>query len=210
MKINFRVKKFGELLKAEFLIEVKMEANNKYVKSSFWNNLFKSPSTKSEVETLLLSLPPFKNLDNKHINHLMRIVHHRTYAPNEFVFHQGDPGIGLYIIQEGEVLISRKSDNGYEHKFVNLGTGDFFGELALLDGEVRSASALALKEAKIIVIFRPDLDEFVEKFPRRGVEILRGISQIITTRLRKVNEDYISLLFNKSVEQYQEVKNGNN
>jgi CRP-like cAMP-binding protein len=197
------------LPKAEFLIEVKMEPNNKYVKSSFWTNLFKSPTAKSETESLLLSLLPFKKLDQKHINMLLKIVHHRTYAPNEFIFHQGDPGIGLYIIQEGEVLISRKSDNGYEHKFVKLGIGDFFGELALLDGEVRSASALSLKESKIIVIFRPDLDEFVEKFPRKGIDILRGISQIITTRLRQVNEDYISL-YNKSVEQIQEVQNGSN
>lgn len=184
-----------------------MNQNSKYVKSSFWTNLFKSPTAKSEMENLIVSLPPFQKLDNKHINLLMKIIHHRTYAPNEYIFHQGDPGIGLYIIQEGQVLISHKSENGFEHKFVQLGMGDFFGELALLDGELRSASALSLKESKLIVIFRPDLDEFIEKFPRKGIDILRGISQIITTRLRRVNEDYVSL-YNKSVEQIQEVKNG--
>lgn len=186
-----------------------MEQNSKYVKSSFWTNLFKSPTAKSEIETLLLSLPPFRKLDNKHINLLLKIVHHRTYVPNEYIFHQGDPGIGLYIIQDGEVLISHKSENGYEHKFVKLGVGDFFGELALLDGELRSASALSLKESKLIVIFRPDLDEFIEKFPKKGIDILRGISQIITTRLRRVNEDYVSL-YNKSIEQIQDTQNGSN
>ena len=186
-----------------------METINKYVKSSLWSNMFKSPTEKGEVETLLRSLPPFKDLDNKHIKLLLKIIHHRNYAVDEYIFHQGDPGIGLYIIQEGEVLISAKNEVGYEHKFVQLDVGDFFGELALLDGEVRSASAVALKETKMLVIFKPDLDEFIEKFPRKGVDILRGISQIITVRLRKLNEDYVDL-YTKSIEKIHEAQNGNN
>lgn len=162
------------------------------IKSSFWQNLFKTPTEKNELEEVLKSMPPFKNLKSKNLRLLIKVIHNRVYTLNEHVFFQGDPGIGLYIIIDGEILISREEEN---HRFdmAILKRGDFFGELALLDEEKRSDSAIALKETQIAVIFKPDLDEFVEKFPKEGVNILRGISQIVATRLRNLNQDYFSL-----------------
>jgi len=79
-------------------------------KSSFWANLFKTPTEKSELEEVLLSMPPFKNLSNKSIKLLMKVIHNRIYAANEYVFFQGDPGIGLYLIVGGEILITEEMD----------------------------------------------------------------------------------------------------
>ena len=79
-----------------------------------------------------------------------------------------------------------------------LTRGDFFGELALLDEEKRSASAIALKDSQVAVIFKPDLDEFVETHSKEGIQILRGISQIVATRLRNLNQDYFTL-YNKTL-----------
>lgn len=162
-------------------------------KSSFWSNLFKDPTTKSEIEEVLQSMPPFKFLGEKSLNHLLKLIHYRVYAPGEIIFFQGDPGIGLYIIVNGEVLISEEMEDGERFDLAHLERGDFFGELALLDEEKRSASAVALKESQLAVIFKPDLDEFVETYPKEGVKILRGISQIIATRLRNMNRDYFTL-----------------
>lgn len=162
------------------------------IKSSFWQNLFKTPTEKDDIEEVLKAMPPFKNLKSHHLKLLLKVMHNRVYTVNEHIFFQGDPGIGLYIIIEGEILITREEEN---HRFdlAIMKRGDFFGEIALLDEERRSASAIALKESQIAVIFKPDLDEFVEKFPKEGVNILRGISQIIATRLRNLNQDYFSL-----------------
>lgn len=162
------------------------------IKSSFWQNLFKTPTEKDDLEEVLKSMPPFRNLKSHHLKLLIKVIHNRVYTANEHIFFQGDPGIGLYIIVDGEVLITREEEH---HRFdlALLNRGDFFGEIALLDEEKRSASAIALKETQIAVIFKPDLDEFVEKFPKEGVNILRGISQIIATRLRNLNQDYFAL-----------------
>ncbi len=185
-----------------------MEENKNQISTSFWNNLFKSPTEISDIEKVLLTIPAFKNFDKKHLKLFLKTLHQREYQPNEYVFHQGDPGIGLYIIMEGEVLISSQTEHGYEHKFAVLTEGDFFGELALLDNEVRSASAVALKNSKLHVVFRPDLDEFIDKYPKQGIEILRGISQIITTRLRRLNDDYVAL-YNRTLKNMQEIENAN-
>ena len=71
--------------------------------------------------------------------------------------------------------------------------GDFFGELALVDGEKRSASAVAKSDSRLSVIFKPDLDEFIEKYPKKGIQILKGIAEITTVRLRTLNEDYFKI-----------------
>jgi CRP-like cAMP-binding protein len=150
------------------------------------------------LEKSLSSIPLFSSLSNKELKLLSEIIHNRTYVAGEYIFLQGDPGIGLYIVRDGEVEIRRKDINGKEHALANFVKGDFFGELALVDGEKRSASAIALTDCRISVLFKPDLDEFIEKFPRKGIKILQGISVILAERLRKLNEDYFQLLITKS------------
>ena len=124
---------------------------------------------------------------------LMSIIHKRNYLTEEIIFYQGDPGIGLYIIVEGEVMISRESDEGDKITLAVIQKGDFFGELALIDNEKRSASAIAKSDTKLSVIFKPDLDEFIEKYPKKGIKILEGIAEITAMRLRSLNENYFNL-----------------
>jgi len=165
--------------------------------SSFWANLFKTPAEKSDLEELLQSMPPFENLSSKYIKLLMQIIHNRAYETNEYIFYQGDPGIGLYMLREGSVKIIQSIDENEIVELANLSRGDFFGELALLDDEVRSGSAIATEPSSVAVIFKPDLDEFIERYPKAGIKILRGISNIISTRLRRLNDEYFSLYIDK-------------
>ncbi len=169
-----------------------MEIKEKIInKSNFWANLFKTPNNKTDLEDVLLSMPPFEHFDNKHIKLFMKLVHNRVYEQNEYIFYQGDPGICLYIIREGEVIIQQEGEKENDLELVRFGRGDFFGELALIDSEKRSASAIAAMESNLAVIFKPDLDEFIEKYPKQGIHILRGISKIISIRLKSVNYDYM-------------------
>ncbi len=166
-----------------------VKSNNRIIHSSFWANLFKSPTDKADLEKNLLSIPMFSALTRKDISLLLNIIHNRNYLPGEYIFYQGDPGIGLYVIREGEVTIQRTNDEGIILSLATFKKGDFFGELALVDGEKRSASAIAKIETRLAVFFKPDLDDFIEKYPRKGVKILQGISHVVAVRLRKLNED---------------------
>ena len=170
--------------------------NEKVVHSSFWVNLFNSPTEETDLKNSLKSIPLFKELTKRDLSYLINIIHNRTFVPGEFIFNQGDPGIGLYLIREGEVEIERENEHYEKKNLATFSKGDFFGELALVDGEKRSASAIAKTACKIAVIFKPDLDEFIEKYPRKGIKILTGISSIIALRLRKLNEDYFNLQYN--------------
>jgi CRP-like cAMP-binding protein len=169
------------------------EENKKTIHSSFWANIFHTPTESDELILVLQAIPLFKSLTKKEITGLLGIIHNRIYIAGENIFYQGDPGIGLYIIRDGKVLISRESEKGDKITLAVFQKGDFFGELALIDSEKRSASAIADSDTKLSVIFKPDLDEFIEKYPRKGIKIVQGIAEITAVRLRTLNEDYFNL-----------------
>lgn len=168
--------------------------NDKVVRSGFWANLFKSPTDTDDLEEILMNIPIFSSLSKRDIHSLFSIIHSRSYIANEYIFYQGDPGIGLYIIKEGGVRIERKFDSPSPMQLAKFKAGDFFGELALVDDEKRSASAIADTDAKLAVIFKPDLDDYISRFPKKGVKILQGISHVIAVRLRQLNEENFKLL----------------
>ena len=170
-----------------------MENQKKAIHSSFWSNFFKSPTEKVDLRKSLLSIPIFSRLTRRELAMLMNIIHNRIYVAGEYIFYQGDPGLGLYIIRDGEVTIQRKKEGEEVVSLASFTKGDFFGELALIDGEKRSASAVSSADTRLAVIFKPDLDEFIENYPKSGIKVLRGISEIIATRLRKLNEDNFNL-----------------
>ena len=176
-----------------FPIGIIMEETNEVVHSSFWANLFKPSDKKLDNESTLASYPPFLELSRKNLLHLSHIIHNRQYIAGEHIFAQGDPGIGLYIIRDGEVEITYADKRGQISRIASFSKGDFFGELALVDGANRNASALAKTDVKLAVIFELDLDNFIERYPKKGIKILQGITLIVTTRLRKLDEDFLNL-----------------
>lgn len=169
------------------------EHNERTVHNSFWANIFNPPAERIDLEKSLRTIPLFKSLGKRDITNLTRIIHNRNYLAGEYIFYQGDPGIGLYLIREGEVSISRDGDEKDKINLATFSKGDFFGELALVDGETRSASAIANTDTRLAVIFKPDLDEFIDKYPKKGIKILKGIAQIVAVRLRALNEEYFTL-----------------
>jgi CRP-like cAMP-binding protein len=194
MKTVFPVRSYGGSQRPEYSTKgYIMENQKKVVHSSFWSNFFKSPTEKTDLQKSLLSIPIFSRLTRRELGMLMNIVHNRNYVSGEYIFYQGDPGLGIYIIRDGEVTIQRKKEDDSIISLASFAKGDFFGELALIDGEKRSASAVSNSDTRLAVIFKPDLDEFIENYPKSGVKVLRGISEIIATRLRKINEDNFNL-----------------
>ena len=170
-----------------------MADENKTVHNSFWANIFNPPTEKVDLEKSLQAIPLFKSLGKRDITNLTRIIHNRNYLAGEYIFYRGDPGIGLYVIREGEVSISRGDDDKDRITLATFSKGDFFGELAMIDGETRSASAVANSDTRLAVIFKPDLDEYIDKYPKKGIKILEGIAHIVAIRLRALNEEYLTL-----------------
>ena len=76
----------------------------------------------------------------------------RTYNPNDYVFREGDVGNEMFIIQTGKVMITKQLKSGESKTLAVLGPGDSFGEMAVIDKDVRSANAIAMEPSRLIAL----------------------------------------------------------
>jgi CRP-like cAMP-binding protein len=136
---------------------------------------------------VLRTVPLFEGLDFRDLKKIELIVHERTFMPDEVVFHERQPGTGMYIIKKGLIKLT-KTTNGEKTKIAELGEGEFFGEMSLLEDYPRSAQATAVVKTEVLGVFRPDLFDLIERNPRLGSKILLKLSQRLANRLRKTTE----------------------
>lgn len=116
----------------------------------------------------------------------------RRFRRNDTVFHQGDPGDSLYIIESGTVKVVLPSPEGEEGAIIaSLGRGAFFGELALLDGAPHSASVVALDQVDALVLHREQFDELIDTDP----ELRRALLAGLTAELRRLTRHVEDLHF---------------
>jgi CRP-like cAMP-binding protein len=158
--------------------------------NAIWKNIFSERVVREgSVEQILSKVPAFAGLSARELKEVAAIVHKREYRVGEPVFAQGDPGLGMYIIQEGEVSISLSGKGEEERELAVLTEGDFFGELALIDESPRSANARCKTDCILVGFFRPDLFELIEKKNQLGIKIIFKLAEIVSQRLRKTDKE---------------------
>jgi CRP-like cAMP-binding protein len=107
------------------------------------------------------------------------------------IFQEGDPGDSLHIVIEGDVRIAVLSGSGEEATVAMLGPGEFVGDLALLDGRPRSATAIASRPTKTLVVTRDDFTRWLGQRPRAALVLLEALS----LRVRRTDEALADLAF---------------
>ncbi|OGF47596.1 MAG: hypothetical protein A2452_07665 [Candidatus Firestonebacteria bacterium RIFOXYC2_FULL_39_67] len=142
---------------------------------------------KSEIAAILEKVPIFSDLNLVELNKIEIITHEREYMDGEQVFHENEPGAGMYIIRAGSIKLFKKTETG-EIELPSMKQGDFFGEISLLDESNRSATAVAVGKTRILGFYRPDFLELLKRDPRLGLKVLLQLSQIIAKRLRAATE----------------------
>src|SRR3990172_2002649 len=114
---------------------------------ALWGNIFKKETDQKETAIALLrNVPLFRKMRKSELNELEKIIHRRKYKTDETVFYDGEPGVGMYVIQEGSIGIDKTEGDGKQKRLAELKKGEFFGELALLDESPRSSTAVAIEE----------------------------------------------------------------
>jgi CRP-like cAMP-binding protein len=113
----------------------------------------------------------------------------RTYKPDEVIFREGDAGETMFIIQEGEIRIHKRVRDK-ETTLAVLKAGEFFGEMAIIDKEPRSAGATALTESKLIILS----DEIFESQIQTNPKIIMAIVRKMSERLRNADRQIKALL----------------
>lgn len=151
---------------------------------SLWGNIFR-PKPEAGTEALLRQVPMFVDLDRRELAELEKILYRRQYRADEVIFRQGDPGVGMYVIERGAVNIVHEPTGRLMAK---LHGGDFFGEIALLNETPRSARATATMPTVLHGLFQPELFDLLERSPRVGVKLLLPLAQNLGARLIHADE----------------------
>ena len=128
---------------------------------------------------VLKSTALFAHTPENVLSSIVPIMKEVTFGEGQEIFAKGDLGNSLFIVHDGQVGVF----NGGQ-ALATFGPGDFFGELALLDAEPRSATAAALSE---VLVFRLDQEDFYDVMEERG-EVLRNILRLLCQRIRRQNE----------------------
>ena len=132
----------------------------------------------------LRAVPLFRALDDEAANELCELLTMRDVAAGTSLFHRGEPGDAMYLIENGRVRISLKDTDGHDATLAEMDDGDFFGEMSLLDGHARSADATASVDCRLAVLSRADFRSFLRKDP----DIALGVLTALTHRLRRTDD----------------------
>src|SRR3954470_16581454 len=128
----------------------------------------------SETE-ILAKVPIFAGLPEKERERLGRLLFPRRYARGEVIFLEGDEGTALCLIAEGRIRIQLTGMDGHEVVLNLYGPGEIVGELALLDGESRSADAIAQDASRVFWLQRADFAAFLDSHPRAALTMLENL-----------------------------------
>jgi CRP-like cAMP-binding protein len=155
-----------------------------------WQNIFDKDEPLSLME-VLGKVPIFDELNRHQLKAIERILHRRTYAPGEYIFREGETGMGMYIVEKGEVSVVYGSSSV---EMAHLGPGEFFGEIALLTEAPRTASARAINDVSVLGFFQPDLFSLLETRPHIGVSVLLKLARIVAERMQEAVKDNLQLI----------------
>jgi len=145
----------------------------------------------------LAQIKLFAQLDDDERAVLAQVVHNRTVPPGQELFRAGEPGDSMFIVERGAIELFVKDTAGQKIVLHTAGPGDFFGELSLLDGGSRTASATAVESTALVVLDREDLLQLFKKRPEAALDMLatmggmtRRANALLRERVaRNVNEE---------------------
>jgi len=136
------------------------------------------------AESILANVSLFGGLSEDERTALLGRLRRRRYRKGVTVFLDGDPGRDLYVIETGSVKICMTTSDGKEMTLAILAAGEFFGELALLDGQPRSSDAVTMEDCQFLLLERGEFMHFIDEHP----SVAHRVMQVLSRRLRDNNQ----------------------
>jgi CRP/FNR family cyclic AMP-dependent transcriptional regulator len=152
-----------------------------------WRKALMPMEVKSKRETLAES-PLFHNVLPVELSLLADLVTVHEHRSGEILFNEGDVGDALYVLAEGSVEILQKSATGTPFAVATLSSPQFFGEMSLIDKEVRSATVRAASDVTVLKLTNENLHVFAKNYRNGFTWIVVNIARVLSARLRETNK----------------------
>jgi CRP/FNR family transcriptional regulator len=142
-----------------------------------------SETTEQSAVELLRSVPLFADLEEGELERFSHVAVPRSFPAGTRVFHEGDSSDACYIVSEGNFRVTREHSDGRAITLATLGPGEIFGELAMLDGDKRSASAESITDGTLLALPANDVRSLLARNPEIALKLVAGLVR----RLRAAN-----------------------
>jgi len=139
---------------------------------------------------VLKSVPLLRRVSEADLRALAPLVRERSHPRGSVILSQGDPGEALFLIRSGQVKVTVVAEDGREVILSVLGPGSFFGEMALVDDEPRSAHVIAMEDSALLQLRREDFRARLRSAPELAISLLSELSR----RLRRADDTIASLM----------------
>lgn len=142
----------------------------------------------------LQDLEVFKDLSAEQLDLVQQYMHPVSFRKGDIIFKEGDPGDGIYFILSGHVsVLADLSEAGRAHRLATFAEGVFFGDMAILEDELRSATVRAKTDATLLFMAKKDFQELAESEPLLATSVLLGVARELSYRLRMTTAEVRAL-----------------
>jgi len=143
----------------------------------------------------------FQDLEIEEIKQVLALTNARDFSPGQFILQEGQPGDSMFMMGSGEVEITKRltlvleEDTPKDRVMTRLKAEDgvSFGEMALLENEVRSATVTALTKCRLLELERDQFMKLIRQNPEMGLKIVLRLAQLLSGHLRKTDQDIVKL-----------------
>ena len=139
--------------------------------------------------SILKNIYLFKTLDETELGHINKIVEEKSFSPGQDIFITGQDAKSFYVIRMGTVKIYSNPDGSGDLNIANLGTGSHFGEMPLMDGGKRSATAQATETSTLLEISYEKLKQLLDGNDKLAHKFYKEMSHYMAARLRNTTEN---------------------
>lgn len=136
----------------------------------------------------LKKVPLFSSLHAKELTAIASITEETNFPPGSVIIKEGEPGDCLYLVVRGKVEVIKSMGTPREIRLAEIGPDNYFGEMALFDQEVRSATVVSLEETVVLCLRRFEFEETMREFPRIAISACKEFSRRIRELESKFEE----------------------
>jgi CRP/FNR family transcriptional regulator len=149
-----------------------------------WYAMRMTPVSREDTIALLHGVSVFSTLSPEELERVAQVAVPRRFAAGEVIFKEGDEGTSCYIVRSGRARAIREHPDGRSITLAHFARGDIFGEMAMLDGERRSATVETVEGTETIAIPSADMHRLLREYPDISVKLIAALGR----RLRHTNE----------------------
>lgn len=138
----------------------------------------------AEIVELLGRVPVFSTLERDDLERIAQVAVPRVFDPGQIVFREGDASDTCYVVRTGRARAVREHQDGRTITLATFGPGDIFGELAMFEDELRSATVEAVQRTSVVAVLGPDMRRLMAEHPQISIRLVVALGR----RLRETND----------------------